>query len=55
MSKLRIHELAKKLQIPNQDLIEKLISKGFFIKTHSNSVDELAAKKSIRYIYYKTK
>ena len=47
MSKLRIHELAKKLQIPNQDLIEKLISKGFFIKTHSNSVDELAARKAL--------
>lgn len=47
MSRLRIHELAKKLKISNQDLIKKLITKGFFIKTHSNSIDELTARKAL--------
>lgn len=43
MSKLRVHELAKKLNMSNQELIAKLNTKGILVRTHSSSVDEKAA------------
>lgn len=43
MGKLRVHELAKKLNLSNQDLIAKLGAKGMVVRTHSSSVDEAEA------------
>lgn len=43
MGKLRVHELAKKLNLSNQEVIAKLNTKGVLVKTHSSSVDEKAA------------
>ncbi len=40
MGKMRVHELAKKLNLTNQDLIAKLSTKGITVRTHSSSVDE---------------
>ncbi len=45
MGKLRVHELAKKLNMSNQDMINKLLAKGMEVRTHSSSVDEQAALK----------
>jgi translation initiation factor IF-2 len=43
MGKLRVHELAKKLNLSNQEVIAKLNTKGVLVRTHSSSVDEKAA------------
>ncbi len=40
MGKVRVHELAKKLNMSNQELMTKLNAKGMVIKTHSSSIDE---------------
>lgn len=40
MGKVRVHELAKKLNMTNQELMAKLHAKGLVVKTHSSSVDE---------------
>ncbi len=42
---MRVHELAKKLGMPNKELIEKLNEGGIEVKTHSSGVDEAAAMK----------
>lgn len=47
MGKLRVHELAKKLNMSNQEVIAKLNAKGMSVRTHSSSVDEAAAYKAL--------
>ena len=46
MGKLRVHELAKKLGLQNQELVEKLTKAGLTVKTHSSTVDEAEAMKA---------
>lgn len=43
MGKIRVHELAKNINMTNQEVIAKLNAKGISVKTHSSSVDEAAA------------
>ena len=43
MGKIRVHDLAKKLNMTNQELITKLTAKGIVVKTHSSSLDEAQA------------
>lgn len=40
MAKIRIHELAKKLAISNQELLNRLNSRGIFVKSHSSNIDD---------------
>ena len=40
MAKLRVYELAKELDIPNTDLLERIDSLGIQIKGHMSSLDE---------------
>lgn len=47
MGKLRVHELAKKLNMSNQEVIAKLIAGGVEVRTHSSSVDEQMAYKAL--------
>ncbi|MCA9508602.1 MAG: translation initiation factor IF-2 [Myxococcales bacterium] len=47
MGKLRVHELAKKLNMSNQEVIAKLIANGVEVRTHSSSVDEQKAYKAL--------
>ena len=47
MGKLRVHELAKKLNISNQEVIAKLNAKGVIVRTHSSSVDEAEALRAL--------
>lgn len=47
MGKLRVHELAKKLNLSNQEVIAKLSAKGVVVRTHSSSVDEAAAYRAL--------
>jgi translation initiation factor IF-2 len=47
MGKLRVHELAKKLDMKNAELIDKLKASGFDVKTHSSSVEEAEALQAI--------
>ncbi|MBN4077398.1 translation initiation factor IF-2 [Sulfobacillus acidophilus] len=47
MGKVRIHELAKRLNMTNQELIAKLNAKGVLAKTHSSNVDEASALKAL--------
>lgn len=47
MGKLRVHELAKKLNMSNQEVIAKLSAKGMSVRTHSSSVDEQEAYKAL--------
>ncbi len=47
MGKVRVHELARKLNMSNQEVIAKLNAKGVIARTHSSSVDEAEAKKAL--------
>jgi translation initiation factor IF-2 len=47
MGKLRVHELAKKLGMANQELLDKLVKAGMQVKTHSSTVDEAEAMKAL--------
>ncbi|MEJ2233042.1 MAG: translation initiation factor IF-2 N-terminal domain-containing protein [Syntrophobacterales bacterium] len=44
MTKLRVYELAKELEIPNADLLERIDSLGIQIKGHMSSLDEEEAQ-----------
>jgi len=44
MAKLRVYELAKELDMPNKDLVEKISSLGIQIKGHMSSLDEEEAR-----------
>ena len=44
MAKLRVYELAKELDIPNTDLLERIGSLGIQIKGHMSSLDEEQAQ-----------
>lgn len=47
MGKLRVHELARKLNMSNNDVIAMLNAKGVSVRTHSSSVDEAEAYKAL--------
>jgi translation initiation factor IF-2 len=47
MGKVRVHELAKKLNLSNQEVIAKLNARGVVVRTHSSSVDEAEALKAL--------
>src|SRR5579871_1020155 len=47
MGKLRVHELARKLNISNQEVIARLNAKGVMVRTHSSNVDEALAMKAL--------
>lgn len=47
MGKLRVHELAKKLNLSNQEVLARLMAKGVAVRTHSSSIDEAAAYKAL--------
>ena len=44
MAKLRVYELAKELDMPNKDLVEKIDSLGIQIKGHMSALDEEEAQ-----------
>jgi translation initiation factor IF-2 len=44
MAKLRVYELAKELDMPNKDLVDKISSLGIQIKGHMSSLDEEEAQ-----------
>ncbi len=50
MGKVRIYELAKKLNLENKDLIAELNAKGIAVRTHSNSVDEIESLKLLGFV-----
>lgn len=45
MAKIRVHELAKKMDITSKELLAKLAGLGAEVKGHTSSVDEKIAKK----------
>ena len=44
MGKIRVYELAKKLNISNKDLVAKLQEMGFPVKSHSSTIEESQVK-----------
>jgi translation initiation factor IF-2 len=40
MAKVRVHELAKRFGLSNQELLNKLAAKGIVVKSHSSNIDE---------------
>ena len=44
MAKLRVYELAKELDIPNKDLVERIDDLGIQIKGHMSSLDDEQAQ-----------
>ncbi|MES2504986.1 MAG: translation initiation factor IF-2 [Myxococcota bacterium] len=40
MAKVRVHELAKRFGLSNQELLNKLAVKGIVVKSHSSNIDE---------------
>lgn len=47
MSKLRVHELAKDLDVPSKRIIDLLAEIGFFVKNHMSTVEDEAARRII--------
>ena len=47
MGKIRVHELAKKLGLSNQEVLDKLKSVGVSAKTHSSNIDEAVAVREL--------
>lgn len=45
MTKMRVHELAKKMNITNKELLARLAGLGVDVKSHSSSLDEKIVKK----------
>ena len=43
MSKMRVHELAKTLEINSKELIERLRELGVEVKNHMSTIDESVA------------
>jgi translation initiation factor IF-2 len=40
MAKIRIHELAKKLNMNSKDLVARLRQMGYSVKNHMSTIDE---------------
>ncbi len=40
MAKVRVHELAKRFGLSNQELLNRLAAKGIVVKSHSSNIDE---------------
>ncbi len=45
MSKIKIHEIAKKIGVNSKEVLEKALELGLDVKSHMSSVDEADAKK----------
>lgn len=45
--RVRIYELARKMNVPNQDIINTLRELGYDIKSHSSTVDKIGQDKVI--------
>ena len=45
MSRMRVHELAKELNMNNKDLIERLLKLGVQVKNHMSTLTELTVQK----------
>ncbi|OQX61434.1 MAG: hypothetical protein B5M56_09045, partial [Desulfococcus sp. 4484_241] len=54
MSKIRIYELAKSMNMTNKALIEKLGEMGVKVKSHMSSIDEETAEKVRLEVFGKT-
>lgn len=54
MGKIRVHELAKKLGLSNQEVLDKLKSVGVSAKTHSSNIDEDAAMRALNRVLNKS-
>ena len=46
MSKIRVHEIAKEINMASKDLVEKLQEKGFDVKNHMSTLSENEAEKA---------
>jgi translation initiation factor IF-2 len=55
MSKIRVHELAKKLHISSKEMLTKLAELGVEAKSHSSGIEEAVAKKVLAVLERKKK
>jgi translation initiation factor IF-2 len=55
MSKIRVHELAKKLHISSKEMLTKLAELGVEAKNHSSGIEEAVAKKVLTALERKKK
>ena len=53
MSKVRVYEIAKQLDVPSKDIISKLVENGFEVNSHMSTLDD-EAKNLIVSCYKKT-
>ena len=54
MSKLRVHELAKKLGVDNKEIVKALSDLGVKGKTHTSTIEDEAAEKIEKLLKKKT-
>ena len=45
LGKIKIHELAKKIEVNSKEVLEKALELGLDVKSHMSSIDEADAKK----------
>ena len=48
MPKVRVYELARELDLPNKEILDKLTQAGIIVRSHSSSVDEEEARAALQ-------
>ena len=53
MPKVRVYELARKLDLPNKEILDKLTQAGIIVRSHSSTVDEEEARAALQAVIAK--
>ncbi len=53
MPKVRVYELARELDLPNKEILDKLTQAGIIVRSHSSSVDEEEARAALQAVIAK--
>ena len=48
MPKVRVYELARELDLPNKEILDKLTQAGIIVRSHSSSIDEEEARAALQ-------
>ncbi|MDH7499575.1 MAG: translation initiation factor IF-2 N-terminal domain-containing protein, partial [candidate division NC10 bacterium] len=55
MPKVRVYELARELELPNKEILDRLAQAGIVVRSHSSSVDEEEARAALKAVAAKKK
>jgi len=55
LPKVRVYELARELELPNKEVLDRLAQAGIVVRSHSSSVDEEEARAALKAAFPKKK